>query len=186
MTSEEYSRQLQEKFEFYLLALVFTILGLAIQTAKFGNADIADSLELLGWLLLLVSGITGLSRLEWLPVAHANNGKIKTFERQRNELQQLAASGVRTYQVEDRAEPVPIDEVIQSRQTLITTGERELKRLERATLRKYGWHKWTFVAALILLALARGYPAAATLAERHLTPRSSGPPPATQLGPSRE
>ena len=31
----DYSRQLQEKFELYLLALIFTLLGLAVQTAKF-------------------------------------------------------------------------------------------------------------------------------------------------------
>ena len=32
--SLEYARNLQEKYEFYLVALTFTILGLSIQTAK--------------------------------------------------------------------------------------------------------------------------------------------------------
>lgn len=183
MSSEEYSRQLQEKFEFYLLALVFTILGLAIQTAKFGVSDLGDVLELFGWVLLLASGITGLSRLEWLPVAHANNGKLKTFERQRDELQQLADAGVTTHPVEDRPDPVPIDEVIRSRDLLIAKGKKELERIERATLLKYSWHKWTFVVALLVLAVARGYPAASTLAERHLTLRSSGTSTGKSLGP---
>lgn len=69
----EYSRQLQEKFEFYVLALIFTLLGLAVQTAKFGSYPIADRFELLGWLSLLLSGTVGLSRIEWLPVAYKKN-----------------------------------------------------------------------------------------------------------------
>lgn len=71
----DYSRQLQGKFEFYLLTLVFTILGLAIQTADFGASKIADILELLAWISLLASGLAGILRLEWLPViykAHSN------------------------------------------------------------------------------------------------------------------
>jgi hypothetical protein len=169
MSSEEYSRQLQEKFEFYLLALVFTILGLAIQTAKFGASDLGDALELFGWVLLLVSCITGLSRMEWLPVAHANNGKLKTFERQRYELQQLTEAGVATHTVDEQPQPAPIEEVIRSKDILIAKSKKELERIKRATLLKYSWHKWTFVAGLLVLAVARGYPAASTLAEQHLT-----------------
>src|SRR5688572_20620227 len=47
----------QEKFEFYLLALIFTILGLAVQTAKFGSHVVADALELCSWAALLISGL---------------------------------------------------------------------------------------------------------------------------------
>jgi hypothetical protein len=42
----DYARQLQEKFELYLLGLIFTLLALAIQTAKFGVSDWADAFEL--------------------------------------------------------------------------------------------------------------------------------------------
>jgi hypothetical protein len=40
----EYSRQLQKKLACYLLALVFMLLGLAVQTAKFGSNPIVDRL----------------------------------------------------------------------------------------------------------------------------------------------
>ena len=60
MDNIEYSRQLQEKFELYLLALTFTLLGLAVQTAKFGSFRMADALEILGWIALAISGLSGL------------------------------------------------------------------------------------------------------------------------------
>lgn len=66
----EVAQRIQEKFEFYLLALTFTLVGLAIQTATFGTHVGADVAELVGWFLLLVSGIFGLSRMEWTPVIH--------------------------------------------------------------------------------------------------------------------
>jgi hypothetical protein len=47
---------------------VFTLLALSIQTAKFGTSSIADIFELIGWVLLFISGISGLWRLEFLPV----------------------------------------------------------------------------------------------------------------------
>ena len=64
----EISIRLKERFEFYVIALAFTILGLSIQTASFGTSLPSDSFELLGWLFLFISGLVGLSRLEWIPV----------------------------------------------------------------------------------------------------------------------
>ncbi len=66
-SNQEAAQRLQEKFSFYVIALTFTILGLAVQTAEFGISRISDSVELLGWIFLLTSGLTGLSRLEWTP-----------------------------------------------------------------------------------------------------------------------
>ncbi len=65
--TREYARQLQEKFELYLLGLIFTLLALAVQTAKFGAAPCADGLEVAGWVSLLISGLVGLSRMEGVP-----------------------------------------------------------------------------------------------------------------------
>ena len=59
--------RIQEKFEFYFLSLTFVILGLSIQTSKFGVHAISDGLELLGWISLFVSGMAGLSRMRGAP-----------------------------------------------------------------------------------------------------------------------
>ena len=60
-------QRLQEKFEFYLVALTFTLLGLAAQTAEFGNFIGADLTELAAWGAMLLSGLKGLDRLERMP-----------------------------------------------------------------------------------------------------------------------
>lgn len=39
------AQQTQEKFEFYLLSLVFTLLGLAVQSASFGTYLTKDGLQ---------------------------------------------------------------------------------------------------------------------------------------------
>lgn len=66
----QHARDIQWKFEIYLLGLVFTLLALAVQTAKLGGGTWPALLEISGWLSLLVSGLSGLSRVEWLPVIH--------------------------------------------------------------------------------------------------------------------
>lgn len=178
MTAQEYSRQLQEKFELYLLALVFTVLGLAIQTAKFGNFDIADGFELSAWILLLVSGITGLSRLEWVPVAHHTRGTETDLKKEREKFIELLSSGVDRYPVIGHNDLVTTQELIDDRSAAIVKVEQRVKELEKSIVRKYSIHKWCFVAAIVFLVCARGYSAADPLVRKHLTTQSSGPPPA--------
>ena len=60
----------QTKFDFYLLALTFTILGLAVQTATDVTELLCTLVELASWVLFLLSGIFGLYRLAWLPVGY--------------------------------------------------------------------------------------------------------------------
>jgi hypothetical protein len=57
--AEDYS----SKFNFYIVALTFTLMGLSVQTAKFDSGSFGLGFELLGWLCLLSSGVIGLNRL---------------------------------------------------------------------------------------------------------------------------
>ena len=65
--TQRYGVRLQNRFDFYAVALAFTLLGLSVQTARFGQGHWADCLELLGWVALLISALAGLWRLEKSP-----------------------------------------------------------------------------------------------------------------------
>src|SRR5438477_153548 len=90
----EHAHNKQEKFEFYLISLVFTLLALSIQTAKFGAFAIGDVFELVGWLGLLVSGVAGLWRIEYVAVELLKATQKDEFENKIFELKQLQLKGV--------------------------------------------------------------------------------------------
>ncbi len=165
----EYSRQLQEKFELYLLALIFTLLGLAVQTAKFGTSQLADALELLGWLSLLMSGLVGLSRLEWLPVAYKTSSHLFELKAEHRRFVDAAEHGVEEVPVVEQQEPAKIEDLIADRASGIEEVEARIKELENSILRKYTVHKWLFVCGLALLVAARGYSPTVAIFCQHLT-----------------
>lgn len=157
MDNIEYSRQLQEKFELYLLALTFTLLGLAVQTAKFGSFRMADALEILGWIALAISGLSGLSRFEWVPVAIKTQGQLEPIRKELARFEEAAAQGVQVIPVSGENQPVSTQSLIADRTTAIGAVEAHLKKIERAVLVKYSIHKWAFVLGILLLVAARGY-----------------------------
>ncbi len=66
--TESKAEDLQAKFELYVVSLTFTLLAFSVQTTTFGEHLVSNILVLLGWLLLLISGITGIIRLYHIPV----------------------------------------------------------------------------------------------------------------------
>lgn len=171
-----YARQLQEKFELYLLGLIFTLLALAIQTAKFGASDWADAFEVGGWLCLLVSGLFGLSRLEWVPVTLKTHSKLLGIKAELQQLTNAAHQGHEYVPVIDQEQPAEIATLISDRAEAVARVEERVKSLERGILRKYEVHKWSFVVALLLLILARAFLPIEALAKKHLTICCSGLP----------
>src|SRR5271170_4479022 len=65
--NQSFANDFQQKFEMYFLALIFTIVGLAIQSAKFSSDRWQWGLEISGWACLVAAGIVGLLRMRLVP-----------------------------------------------------------------------------------------------------------------------
>lgn len=157
MNGREYGIQLQEKLEFYFLGLIFTILALAVQTAKFDNINIvAACLELSSWVALLISGLVGLWRMEWIPIAHFAHADQRQSEAELQQYRALAQRGIDALPMEDQEEPAQIETFIEDREKHVLRMKANSRKYEKLTRRRYVVHKWAFVLGMFLLIGARG------------------------------
>lgn len=169
-TSGEIAIELRAKFEFYLLALTFGILGLSIQTAGFGRYLSADAFELAGWLALFASGTVGILRAEWIPVAYDIQWKITSNTKHRNEILIDLQRGVErpvTFVEKGGEETVLRGEQAATRfDEIVTELEQQHDATHAKILRRYWWMKVTFMVGIGFLLIARGTPPAMSIAER--------------------
>ena len=147
--------RIQEKFEFYFLSLTFVILGLSIQTSKFGAHPIPDSLELLGWISLFVSGTAGLSRMRWAPVLYKVKHEIIKRELYRDEAKRRD-SNAETYVIQAEKE-LPIGTFIADVSEGVKEVEDQLSNLKTKNNIKYRLHVYGFTVGLLFLMGSRGY-----------------------------
>lgn len=155
------AQKTQEKFEFYIISLVFTLLALSIQTAKFGSSDTADMLELAGWFSLLVSGIAGLWRMEFIPVQRLKMAQRDNLINKINDFKehQLIKGVKEVYNLQTDSSQ-PIEQQIKNYQDGIKTLDPLIKKLDRRNMVKYYVHRYLFVIGIFLLVVARGFIAA--------------------------
>ena len=149
------STEYQKKFEFYFLALVFTILGLTIQTSAFTLFGYQYIFEILGWIALLISGLAGLSKMEWLPIIFKHMEEKQIDEQHKSDL--TKASNFNTIDSVTR-QPISkekIEGLIQTVEGRIKQRTETINMIEKRHTIKYQLHKWCFVAGLALLILSR-------------------------------
>ena len=158
-TERQIAQKLQEKFEFYLIALVFTVLALAVQTVEFGNNLFSDITELLGWLALLLSGLAGLIRLEIFPVAYNKHAILKDLEQEIFEYEEIKDSGKNSIRLAlEDAKIVPIDPLISDRKKAIEALKPVISNLENKIINRYRFHKWLLFSGITLIAASRSVP----------------------------
>lgn len=171
-TSAEIAIELRSKFEFYLLALVFSILGLSIQTANFGDYLIADSFELTGWLALFVSGVIGVLRAEWIPVAYDIQAKIVTMRRRSDKVAVGLQQGQQipvTFEDEDKETVLAGAQAIERLDAIVTNLENQHDATGKKIVCRYNRMKWAFMIGIGCLLIARGFPPAVMLVNRFAT-----------------
>jgi len=159
------SRRIQEKFEFYFLSLTFIILGLSIQTSEFGTYIISDSLELLAWISLFISGMSGLSRMRWVPSLYKVKDEIIRRERYRDDAKQRKSVG-EDYIIHGDNKKKPIDDFINDVSQGVKDVQGQLNELEVKNNFKYRLHIYGFTVGLFFLIGSRGYEPIAHLVNR--------------------
>mgnify|MGYP001110690615 CR=1 FL=1 len=151
----EAAQRIQEKFQFYLVAVVFTILGLSIQTAKFGGSSLADVIELISWLFLLVSALTGMSYLEWSSVTHKIVYRKTDIQGSINRLREVAKEGHTQVYAKDTGKVYDIVDYYQNLESKKEVIEESLNDLEGSSQIKYKVMKYGFGLGLAFLVVAR-------------------------------
>jgi hypothetical protein len=152
----ELAQRLQERYDFYLIALTFTILGLSIQTANFDEHIASGVFELLSWVTFLFSGLVGLSRLELIPQLFNAHAELQESENEVVRLRNAETQGVTDVPlIDDERETAPINEVITNHETFVLNSKPVVEKLNNSTLIRYNIHKWSLVAGLALLIIAR-------------------------------
>jgi len=154
------AQQQQEKFEFYLLSLVFTLLALSVQSAKFGSSTLVDTLELSGWVSLLISGIAGLWHMESSPIIRVKMAQKQEFAEYISQMKELQLKGQTKIILLETSSEESIADLIKNRQHAINVLGPFIKNLEWYNYIKYDAHRYGFVLGVVLVVIARGYPAA--------------------------
>lgn len=147
----EYAINVKDKFQFYFLALVFTVLGLSVQTSQFTSIWQAV-IEVCAWTLLLGSGLAGLSRMEWMPLSYEHYSELtaqKSFLRDaKTDRQLMDESG-------ELMSPLEAEHLIKDGNERMKERISFIGKLNRKERAKYFMHKWLFVIGIVLLVVSR-------------------------------
>src|SRR4051812_40036043 len=120
----------QGTLDLYFIGLTFTVLGLAVQTAKIGVLYTADVAEVLGWIALLVAAFNGLRRLEWLPEHYRVQDLKLHQEAKRFEAGKIMLSRpVTHFTVAPTNEQIPVKEYLAHAGEAITLIDKRLDEI---------------------------------------------------------
>lgn len=149
----------QGKFDLYFIGLTFTVLGLAVQTAKVGVFYVSDAAEILGWIALLVAAFSGLRRMEWLPGHYRlqdlkHDQEAKRFEGGKIMLTNPGAQ----FTVAPTGETIAASQYVANAQDGIDKIAKRLDELTEIAVRLAKWHRYGFLVGVMLLAVSRATP----------------------------
>ena len=159
-------QQLQDRYEFYALALAFTTLAAASQTAHFGDSLAADALELAGWVVLLVSGLAAMIRLERKPNVYHLASMLNRYENLRDESQKAILTGSREIFVASEGKSQSMESYLANAKESVRTVNEEFEKHRGRSVALYRVHSYTLFGGITLLVVARALPAFLSIIER--------------------
>jgi hypothetical protein len=151
----DHAIEAQEKFDYYFIALIFSMLGLSIQTAKFSDALWSNAAEWFGWVCLLISGLSGLFRIELTHPQFKLVAKKNALEREEKNLDKLRENGVNSVPVFGSEDLFSVNDLILNKQTAIGKVDKLLGDINRKTGIMLKMKRRLFIAGVILIFLSR-------------------------------
>ena len=151
------SESFLEKFEFYFIGLTFTLLGASIQTSNFqGYSIFSIYLELMGWGLLTVSGLIGLSKIEWISSILYVKTRKSSLEEVAKQLRLSQAQGLTNALNADNGQRISIKDTLANLDNTIENYNSHLNNIGKRHEWKHQVQKYSFAVGLIATAIARG------------------------------
>jgi hypothetical protein len=133
------AQEVHHKFEFYLVALTFTIAGFAIQTGKFSGNWFSDLSEGISWVILFSSGAIGLKRLQYFPVIYRTYDGIQT----RKQLIKICKDNEKS------------PDLVSEWEKEVNEYAPKLEAIETGNLKSASWQNISFAVGLGALLIAR-------------------------------
>ena len=152
----EAGQRRQERYEYYLVALVFTTLAFSIQTATNTGVAIVSIFEITAWLSLFASGLFALSRMYYLPVIYAYSAEVNALSANIQDAKELEKQG-HSELVNGNGETGTIHEYISNHKKAIDSRESKSKKIERKIKRFSVAHRILFVIGFSALIASRSY-----------------------------
>jgi hypothetical protein len=148
----------ERKFEFYFIGAIFTILGLAVQTAQVYTEASRNILSVGGFLFLAVSAICAFIALSRLVRRNWVIADMQDWEASLQALHGARAESILRVSVDDQAEEVAVDNEITRLARRVTTEEAKAATMRNVILVSRELRNWAFLLGLALILLARTWP----------------------------
>ena len=148
--NKEHSISMGIKCDFFYVGLTFSILALAVKTTIDHPYLIPRLAEVIGLISLLVSGLLGLHRLEWKPVALDNMADLVQVKEKLIALDKIKLQG-------DPKSLLEIDSEINKYKAQEAKISKVFNKQEKSIISKYDWRNRTFYAGIIALMISRSW-----------------------------
>ena len=146
----------QEKYDFYIVSLVFTILAFSIQTSHFEGNILIKISELVAWIALLISGIAGLSMLRDTRFLYKLIALKHKFENKENDFKELLLKGVKEIHILEDSKDHPVDEQIKLAGESVSKIENKLKVEQSKNKKRYRIQNVFMIMGFSFLIISRG------------------------------
>jgi len=149
----QYYRQSQSKFDYFFIGVILASFSLSIQFNSLSNSH-SIYLLVLTWVLLLISLLFGLFRIERINMFLRVEADKLSFSKKKEILETSKLQGNVIYKTHsDSWKPEELMNELSNLDNLLTSAERFLRKYNDHTLRAYQVQKWCFIYAIFSIAL---------------------------------